>query len=448
MFASIHSTAPASGQTLLDLAYTFSPLVEETLPDTVVIDVGGCDRLFGPPRGIGERILRKASQMGLDVDVALAQNPDAAIHGARGHSGLTIIPPGKELICLGDLPLNALLPVLAGIEEARALELLETLDLWGIRCFRDLAGLPETGLSERLGPEGVRLQRLAGGKSRRSLVLIKPAPGFEQSVELDDPIELLEPLSFILARLINQLCGSLSARGLATNELRVRMTLEDRSLHERTISLPFPMRDHRVFLKLLQLDVESDPPQRPVIAVTVTAEPVKPRVLQNGLFIPLAPEPAKLELTVARIAKLVGPENVGSAELLDTNRPGAFRIKRFGESKRSNGARHQKSMEEPECLMGLRVFRPPLPARVDTPGGRPSRVVSLASNEHRDRKCARRKVSGKVVWAAGPWRTSGDWWTLNRWARDEWDVAVESEALYRIYRDLQSGSWFIEGVYD
>lgn len=448
MFACIHSTNPAQkSDELLDLAYGFSPQVEETLPDTMTLDISGSDRLFGSPHDIGQGIMGRASQMRVNVNVAIAKNPDAAIHAARGCSDLTVIPPGKELSYLGDLPLSVLVSVLAGVEEAKALEIVETLELWGIRCFRDFAGLPQAGLSERLGPEGVRLQQLAGGRSNRSLSLIKPAPGFETSIELDDPIELLESLSFILARLINQLCGRLMARGLATNELCVRLKLEDRSLCERKISLPFPMRDHRVFLKLLQLDIESHPPQGPVIAASVAAEPVRPRVLQNGLFIPLAPEPAKLELTVARIAKLVGSGNVGSAELLDTNRPGAFRIKRFGEVKKSTSVKTPVSTQQ-ACLLGLRVFRPPLPARVDAPGGSPTRVISLAGAEQRDCKYAQRQVRGKVVWAAGPWRTSGDWWTQDGWARDEWDVLVESEALLLIYRDLRKGSWFIEGTYD
>jgi protein ImuB len=237
-------------------------------------------------------------------------------------------------------------------------------------------------------------------------------------------------------------------RGLATNELRVRFKLEDRSVFERKITLPFPMRDHRVFLKLLQLDIESHPPQAPVIAASVAAEPVKPRVLQNGLFIPLAPEPAKLELTVARIAKLVGPGNVGSPELLDTNRRGAFRIKRFGEVRKSTGVRVPANPDNQTCVLGLRVFRPPLPARVDAPKERPTRVIPLESGEKRGRKYTRQRVGGKVMWAAGPWRTSGDWWTEDEWARDEWDVLVEPEMLLLIYRDLRKGTWFIEGVYD
>jgi protein ImuB len=56
---------------------------------------------------------------------------------------------------------------------------------------------------------------------------------------------------------------------------------------------------------------------------------------------------------------------------------------------------------------------------------------------------------------AGPWRTTGDWWAEDGWARDEWDVTVadsgasqEKGTLYRIYRDLRSDGWFVEGIYD
>ena len=108
-------------------------------------------------------------------------------------------------------------------------------------------------------------------------MLAKPAPGFEKSIELDDPIELLEPLSFILARLLNQLCANLQAHGLAVDELKFRLKLEDKSESERAIRLPFPMRDSMVFLKLLLLDIESHPPACAIVAVSITCEPVKPR---------------------------------------------------------------------------------------------------------------------------------------------------------------------------
>jgi len=167
-------------------------------------------------------------------------------------------------------------------------------------------------------------------------------------------------------------------------------------------------------------------------------------VLQNGLFVPLAPAPDKLELTLARLAKLVGEENIGSPALLDTHRPDAFTMKRFVlPSKRSD---RQAAIGNQQHL-GLRMFRPPLRAVVETEQGVPAQISAWGKQ---------RSVYGKVVRLAGPWRTTGDWWREDRWARDEWDIGVTSSnktsseppALYRIYRKLNSEMWFVAGNYD
>jgi protein ImuB len=284
---------------------------------------------------------------------------------------------------------------------------------------------------------------------------------FEKSIELDDPIELLEPLSFIFARLLNQLCANLQAYGLAVEELKVRLNLDDKTEHIRTIRLPFPMRDSKVFLKLLLLDIESHPPVTAIVTVGIACEPAKPRSIQNGLFQPLAPEPEKLELTLARLSRLVGANNVGSPELVDSHRPGAFRVKRFlvksGSNRRGRKPRGEDTKGSrprilsskdlfPASLLGFRVFRPPLRAQVEAPAGWPTRIKVQQTG---------RIIRGKVLKLAGPWRTSGDWWSEDIWVRDEWDISVggsgsshEKGTLYRIYRDLRSELWFVEGVYD
>src|SRR6185436_19699866 len=280
----------------------------------------------------------------------------------------------------------------------------------------------------------------------------------EKSIELDDPIELLEPLSFILARLLNQLCSNLQAHGLAVDSFQLRLKLEDKTEHQRSIRLPFPMRDSRIFLKLLLLDIESHPPGCAIVAVSINCEPAKPRSIQDGLFQPLAPEPEKLELTLARLIRLVGADNVGSPELVDTHRPGAFRIKqfrlrKFGASSSGKGRRVRGkpptggTLNKPavnlQPVLGFRVFRPPLHAEVEAPQGWPARIKAQSE--------AGRSIRGKVQRLAGPWRTSGDWWAEDRWARDEWDVAIggsgalsEKGTLYRIYYDLRSDGWFVE----
>jgi protein ImuB len=473
MFACIHSRSvsgdSAISAALVDLAFTFSPLVEQTSADTVVFDVAGQDLLFGRVAneqlsGIAHAIAQRARQIKVKADISIAANADAAIHAARLLSEMTIINAGDELIHLGRLSIKQLDCSLAKVEQGKAEEIYETLALWGVRTFRDLAELPLAGVAERLGQEGVRLQKLAQGETERALNLVRPPIGFAQSLELEHAITELQPLSFVLSRLLNQLCANLNEHALATNELRLRLvsvpvatapgtdtvsptevgTL-NASGNERVITLPVPMRNPKTLLRLLLFDIEREPPPAPIVAINISAEPVKPRAAQTGLFVPLAPEPEKLEITLARLAKLVGAENVGSPELLDTHRPDAFHLKRFNVGKKNKSRSNpQLAIRNPPCVMGFRIFRPPWLAEVYMLRGQPARLEAGARSN---------KISGTIICAAGPWRGSGDWWRADVWARDEWDVVLidataGSEVLCRIYRDLTNEQWFVAGIYD
>ena len=157
---------------------------------------------------------------------------------------------------------------------------------------------------------------------------------------------------------------------------------------------------------------------------------MKPRAAQTGLFIPLAPEPEKLEVTLARLGALVGAGNVGSPELLDTHRPDAFRMRRFGAPP---AARHTAAAVA--TRLAYRVFRPPRAAEVRMAAGHPAHISAPG-------------IRGSVSTFAGPWRTSGDWWTAEPWDRDEWDIALHDGALYRLFCDRSTGRWFVEGWYD
>src|SRR5436190_14705629 len=231
---------------LVDLAFTFSPLVELTMPATVVLDISGQDLLFGnstipsaaktrpdemtAATNVAEEISRCAQQLKMKVAVAVAANPDVAVHAARSFTGLTIINRGEERSRLGRVPIRNLDFTLAGIDPHRTGEIQETFSLWGIRTFDDLAKLPLAGVAERLGQEGVRLQKLAQGKTDRQLNLVRPPIGFAQSLELEHPVEELEPLAFILSRLLNQLCANLLEYALATNELTLVLVTDPRHL--------------------------------------------------------------------------------------------------------------------------------------------------------------------------------------------------------------------------
>jgi len=250
------------------------------------------------------------------------------------------------------------------------------------------------------------------------------------------------------------------------------------------------MLDAKVFLKLLQLDLQAHPPGAPIAKIHLSAEPARPRVLQSGLFQPVFPEPEKLELTLARIAGIVGEGRVGSVELLDTHREGAFAVRHFApaepevkyevkpsgkrkkdmfvpeddsacelEEEKPEESAKENAPEKMSAVIALRLFRPPLGATVTL---RETKPVRMRCRERED-------IAGEIVWTAGPWRSSGDWSEQEGWSREEWDIAVAAKSscqlpvpscqsnkrdrttelmLYRLVQDKLSGNWFVEGTYD
>lgn len=487
---------------LLDCAQSFSPCVEDTACDTALLDLAGMESLLGSLPEIACAIHHRASALGLNPNVAAAASPDAALIAARGFPGITIISPGEEAEKLGSLPVEVLFSDrLADEEKESAGRLLETFHRWGIRNLSALAALPEVALSERLGQTGLHLQKLARGTASRTLVPMEEPLVFEEAVALEHPIVLLEPLAFLLNRLLEQLCARLAAHALATQELRLQLELSNltgiddefenpgmasesdesketmwgqapkpalsaveravrrsgaprphdrQTQFTRTLNLPLPTLDPKIFLKLLQLDLNAHPPGAPIVKIHLAAEPARPRSAQAGLFTPPSPEPEKLELTLARIASMVGERNMGAVELLDTHRPEGFRMRRFISAAPNKTDREKTSdsisvpSEEKSAVTALRRFRPPMRADVTLENGQPVHLV------------CRKNVRGAVLWKAGPWRFSGDWWEREAWSRDEWDIALHLDAspggnaigLYRLVHDLLGGGWFLEGTYD
>jgi len=473
----IRHRSPAQEKTtheaLLDLGWSVSPRVEDSAPDTIVLDLAGLSGLFGTEEKIAQELAKRGSGLSLSARIAVAENIEVAILASRGMPGITLIPPGEEANRLRALPVHTLLPTP---------EILETLTRWGVETCGRLAALPVIQLSERLGQDGVRLHTLARGALVRSLVLAKPSDHFQEEMKLDDSVEELESLSFILGRLLDQLCERLAARSLSARSIRMEFELErsfekglQLSAHadqhkllprkfEKILALPVPMRDSKLLLKLVRLRLQSDPPPAAVIKIMICAEADRVRTTQRGLFLPASPEPEKLELTMARLANLVGDANVGSPQLMDTHRPDAIRMERFRLAQEAAGGRRKKPLAAADKSVeknssasrmtkpanGFRLLRPSVPARVELREGLPVRIFFYGAH-------------GEIVAASGPWRTSGEWWQ-DPWDQAEWDVEIRFSAntqknnrsanpagecgLYLIYYDLRQQGWFLRGMYD
>ena len=491
MFGALSTIEGAPPDVLAEVAREFSPRIEICSPTEIVMDLSGLTRLFGEAKTIAEELRRTAADRGLRVRVAIAGTRTAARLLVRYRAGLTIVEPGNEAAAVAPLPI-ALLGDLDRIldPESRIPDQLATFRRWGLRTLGDLAALPSDDLAARLGRQDTDWQCLARGEDGRPLVPSVPEERFEQTLELEWPIEELEPLSFVLGRLMESLEAHLVQRDRGAAVLHVRLHLiktdgTTREVHERSLQLPVPIRDARTLRTLALLDLESNPPAAAIDRVTVAVDPTPARIVQFSLLTRPLPSPEQVSTLMARLHALMGETRCGSPEIVDSWQPGAFAMKTFmsgpgtrdpgpGIQLRTLGPRTpdpesripnpEPRIPSPESRVtsALRRFRHPVPIRVHVKQGKPSSVSIME----------RGLSGGTIDSCAGPWRTSGAWWDTrisnpesripspesripnpgsrvpDPWDRDEWDVALADGPTYRLFRERHSDKWFLEGVVD
>jgi protein ImuB len=457
------------------IAQSFSPRYECHGDDLITIDVSGLDRLLGPPRVVGEELRHACADRGVRAHVAMASTWTSAAILAHARAGLTVIPRGGEAEALAPISVASLQSPVASLNiDASAIPVFTR---WGIRTLGEVAALPSDDLAARLGRASLMWQAMARGEDVRPLIPTLEAERFESSLDLEWPIEELEPLSFVLTRLLEPLAVRLERRDRGASVLHVVLRLVTRELYARRLELPSPMRDVRTLRTLALLDLESHPTPAAIDRVTIVIDPTPGRVLQHTLFTRAHPTPEQISTLLARLTALMGQDRIGAPAVIDTDRPGAFAMAPFATEHASKSeVRSQKSevgrdrtsdfrLETSDLRQALRRCRHPVPARVAVDaGGRPARVTT-------DR---RGFAGGSAIACAGPWRTSGNWWEsepgrtgragedfshlphlpnpphLPRlpWDRDEWDVSLNDGAVYRIFRDRATGAWFIDAIVD
>lgn len=416
MFGCLHGPSPRLGE----LAEQFSPLIETLSADTVVFSLSGLRTLIGDSHQIASEISRRGAGISIEANLCIAADKTTAVLAARNLQGVTIIPVGREAQVLSGISIEAL---------PAEPDLIVTLHRWGLRTLGDLAALPEVGIAERLGEAGQRLRSFALGQHVDLLRVSRPSAAYEAQEEFDHPVELLEPLLFVLSAQLHDLAAKLQQNGRAAIRIAVIASIDSHNEILRSIELPVAMRDPKALLKQIQLLLEAKPLGAPVSSIRTILEPTDPRMVQGGLFQAAVPEPDKLQTLLARLRVLAGADRVGSPEILNSHRPNAFRLRPCAFEPGD-----PSSVASRPLRLAFRYFRPPVPARVAIHNQVPQRVVS-------------EPAAGAVIHSAGPWRTCGDWWAGTSWARDEWDVVLENQSAYRIYLTT-SRKWFVEGSYD
>ena len=415
---------------LLEAAGAFTPRTEiqpsSCSAFVMVLDMTGTTRIFGTASQIAARMAQALAALHFFVQLAASSNLHTAVSIApAARKAPVVVPLGREREHLEKLPLASL-----NLSPRQT----ETLSLWGLRTLGELAVLPEVELIVRLGQEGKSLRLLARGEHPHWMVPEEPVFTLEEFLAFDSPIELLDSLLFILGPMLDQLLVRAQNRAFALASVTVKLGLEGGSEHERTIKPALPVIQREILLKLLHLDLQAHPPAAGILSVFAHAEPGDRSKVQLGLFAPQLPEPQRLDITLARIAALVGEGRVGRARLLDNNRPDSFKMEQFTVTSKDVSTHKAR-----KSVVSLRRCRPPQPLSVQI---EEQRLTTFALH-------GKRYIVEQIY---GPWRKSGRWWSPDVWSNEEWDVqasaGIDDTLLCLITHDLLRRRWQLEALYD
>jgi protein ImuB len=476
---------------LADVGYAFAPRVEQER-ERVFFAVEDLGHLY--PLGeqaVAQAVQAQAARVGLEARVSIASGKGVARVGTRAHE-LSVVPEGaRARAFLADVSVDLLTP---------DVELRAAFRRWGTRTAAQVAALPADAVALRLGEPGARVCRLARGEDDEPFMPLLPADALEEAIELDYRVTEIEPLAFVLRGLVDRALARLAGRSLACAGLTVRLTLDPRGLDVRAVPIAAPTRDSATLIQLLRLDLARRPPDAPVIGARLVALPARVRATQLDILRPAGPAPDRLAATIARLAALVGPANVGAPAAEDT-------------------WREEAALVTPFALMAPAPSAPPAPSSSSGPPAlairrlRPAQEIEVLMGRGGPTALRGRDTTARVLVAAGPYRASGEWWRGDGdgegaadegaadegaaegggggragspsrsggggragspsrssgggragspsrsaaeggergdagWAREYWDVHASDGAVYRVHQSLRDGRWFLDGYYD
>ncbi len=397
---------------LLHAAESWTPDFESTQPGLCVLDLTH-SRMHGDWSDLGLQMHGAVTAITHEARVGLADKADLAVLAAHIADPVRVIHDGKD--ALQELPLTVL---------CQNPSLLRLLHLWGVRTLGQFIALPKADIARRLGTEGIALHDLARGGKDRLLRLVRPPQVWHEEVELEAPIEFLEPLMHLLNDMLGRLCDRLAQAWRVAGSLRLQLRFDDRTTHQRHLHIAEPTRDAAVLLRLMETSLENLKAAAPIIFVALRITPVRAAASQGCLFDQGLRDPNRFAETLSAIEALLGKGRVGRAELLPSRRTDACRVSHFLEAPAPSAARTASGLP-------LQRFRPPLPAHIVWHDLRPA-LLHLG------------RETKPLIATSGPWYLSGEWWDAQQsWQHEIWDAATDDGTLYRLVRD--QNVWRVEG---
>jgi protein ImuB len=434
---------------VLEALLCVTPVVEWGGGGAFHADASGLSRLFGSERLLLVRACAEIQRVGLMARAACASTRFVASAATRCRQGLSVVRAGEEARFLDPLPLS-LLPL---TDEAAA-----RLALLGIRTLGQLARLPQDGLADRFGKEAVAWQRLARGEEAEPLVPLPDPRGPGVRRDLDEPVDGIEPVTFLLKSCCEELADALTRRGTAAARVQVAFALdvpqgEERS-DVRTLAPSRPLWQARALLDLCRTELQARPLRAPLLGLALSACEEAPQAVAPGELFGQGLDLDGLHGAVDALRLLLGADRVATP----APRPAHRREARRGwqpfrpDLAARDGGALADVPEEAAVEEAERILDPPLPAIVRLPAreaeGSPGSLF-LPAAERGAAGARGLPVETEIAEHAGPWRVAGEWWDGGVDVdRDEYVLVGRDGGLYRACRDRRSRAWTLLSFVD
>lgn len=401
---------PQAEQQALDQIATaatqFTPAIT-LAPQAILLEIEGSRRLFGGLDVLRSRVHDEIAALGYRARIAGAPTALAALWLARADRSDVIEETNRLPAALTRVPMRALdLP--ASTQTALA-------DL-GMRAVGDLLRLPRDGLTRRFGPLLVQSLDRALGRIPDPRAPFMLPPQFVAHLTFPWETDALESIMFAARRLLHELQGFLRAHDRGVQRLAFTFTHPKPPATEQALGLVAPARDPEHLLRLLREHLQRLPLRAPVVGLRLATLELRswPGKSENLLREGRHSDDAHL---IEHLQARLGTEAVRGVQTVAEHRPErAWRVCAPGAT-------------SPAIPTDLRpAWLLPAPAPLSTHNGAP-------------------RLDGPLTLEQGPERIESGWWDGHDVGRDYFLARQEHGARYWIYRERDSGRWFLHGIF-
>lgn len=443
----------AALQALAHWAIRFTPIVAPDPPDGLLLDVTGCERLYGGEAALLDHLVEAFARLRLGVRLACASTIGCAWAVARyGESRCVIVAPGGEGDAIGPLPIESL-----RLDE----EIGHGLHEVNVDRVDQVLAIPRPELAARFDPLLLRRVDQALGRVEEVIEPVRLREPVVIERECAGPVRNLEAILIASREMIEEFACELHRREIGATQLRQVLKRSDLPPLSLDVRLSHPSRDASHLWSLLRPKVETANMGFGIEALTLRAvrtQPVAHRQTASS-FAPASDHDVSRDQAAGMLIDTLTQRLGGDRTLMLAVRE-SYRPERVaertpamgGDAQRAAGAacvdadRPSILLARPECIEVMAM----------TPDGPPIWMRW-------------RGIGHALISAHGPERLSGEWWRWlthrcdDRRTRDYFRVQDETGRWWWVYRASAgdrdasssapstgrsvSGEWFVHGIW-